>query len=410
MIADSPLPTDLAARIEELRSSIRYHQHRYYVLDDPEISDQEFDVLFHELQRLEAEHPELRSDDSPTQRVGGYVAEKFEKVRHPTAMLSLGNAFSQEELYAWRDRLRRLLPADDRTALRYVVEPKFDGLTVVLHYESGRFVLGATRGDGLYGENVTPNLRTVRVLPLQIPLDPQAGPAPTRLVARGEVYVEKQDFMRFNEAQLAQGVKSYANPRNFASGSLRQLDTTISAGRPLKVWLYQALIVEGEQIPTSHSGGLELMRRLGLPVCPDVAMFDDAAFDDTEHSPGLVARVVESFAPAKFDKPSRGQDRGCERRRNLRQPTATHQDCARLVSPHRQTSLKSVQNPIFLAIPANGRIRRRENPDLGWAGGADRVRSLPPANLGRALGGMEWPAPSDAQVSNLWRSPSDVFP
>jgi DNA ligase (NAD+) len=280
MIVDSPLPTDLSARMEELRSLIRYHQHRYYVLDDPEISDTEFDVLFQELQQLEAEHPELRSDDSPTQRVGGYVSEKFEKVRHPTPMLSLGNAFSQEELFAWRERLRRLLPADDRAALRYVVEPKFDGLTVVLHYENGRFVLGATRGDGLFGENVTPNLRTVRVLPLQIPLDPKEGPAPTRLVARGEVYVEKQDFTRFNEAQLAQGVKSYANPRNFASGSLRQLDTTISAGRPLKVWLYQALIVEGEQIPTSHSGGLDLMRRLGLPVCPDVAFFDDAAFDD----------------------------------------------------------------------------------------------------------------------------------
>ena len=266
--------------MEELRSLIRYHQHRYYVLDDPEISDQEFDVLFQELQRLEAEHPELRSNDSPTQRVGGYVSEKFEKVRHPAPMLSLGNAFSQEELYAWRERLRRLLPADDRVALRYVVEPKFDGLTVVLHYENGRFVLGATRGDGLNGENVTPNLRTVRVLPLQIPSDPKQGPAPTRLVARGEVYVEKADFTRFNEAQLAQGVKSYANPRNFASGSLRQLDTTISAGRPLKVWLYQALIVEGDPIPTSHSGGLELMLRLGLPVCPDVAMFDDVAFDD----------------------------------------------------------------------------------------------------------------------------------
>ncbi|MFN8467595.1 MAG: NAD-dependent DNA ligase LigA [Caldilineaceae bacterium] len=280
MIVDSPLPTDLAARVEELRSSVRYHQHRYYVLDDPEISDQEFDVLFQELQQLEAEHPELRSDDSPTQRVGGYVSEKFEKVRHPAPMLSLGNAFSQEELYAWRERLRRLLPADDRAALRYVVEPKFDGLTVVIHYENGRFVLGATRGDGLFGENVTPNLRTVRVLPLQIPLDPKEGPAPARLVARGEVYVEKADFTRFNEAQLAQGVKSYANPRNFASGSLRQLDTTISAGRPLKVWLYQALIVEGEQVPISHSGGLDLMRRLGLPVCPDVAFFDDTAFDD----------------------------------------------------------------------------------------------------------------------------------
>jgi DNA ligase (NAD+) len=280
MIVDSVPPTDLAARVEELRSSIRYHQHRYYVLDDPEISDQEFDVLFQELQRLEAEHPELRSDDSPTQRVGGFVADKFEKVRHPAPMLSLGNAFDQEELYAWRERLRRLVGAEERSLLRYVVEPKFDGLTVVLHYENGRFVLGATRGDGLHGENVTANLRTVRVLPLQVPHDRQHGPAPSRLVARGEVYVEKDDFTRFNEAQLAQGVKSYANPRNFAAGSLRQLDTAISAGRPLKVWVYQALIVEGEQVPASHSEGLEMMRRLGLPVCPDVALFEDADFDE----------------------------------------------------------------------------------------------------------------------------------
>jgi DNA ligase (NAD+) len=276
----SPLPTDLSARVEELRAAIRYHQHRYYILDDPEISDQEFDVLFQELQRLEAEHPALRTDDSPTQRVGGYVSERFEKVRHPAPMLSLGNAFRHEELYAWRDRLHRLLPPEERAALRYVVEPKFDGLTVVLHYENGAFVLGATRGDGLYGENVTPNLRTVRVLPLQVPLDPQGPRAPARLVARGEVYVEKEDFSRFNEAQTAQGVKTYANPRNFASGSLRQLDTTISAGRPLKVWVYQALIVEGGATPDSHSGGLELMRELGLPVCPDVALFEDAAFED----------------------------------------------------------------------------------------------------------------------------------
>jgi DNA ligase (NAD+) len=280
MSAVSPLPTDLDARVEELRAAIRYHQHRYYVLDDPEISDQEFDVLFQELQRLEAEHPQLRTDDSPTQRVGGFVADKFEKVRHPAPMLSLGNAFSHEELYAWRDRLHRLLPAEERAALRYVVEPKFDGLTVVLHYENGRFVLGATRGDGLYGENVTANLRTVRVLPLQIPLNPTGAAAPVRLVARGEVYVEKEDFTRFNEAQTAQGVKSYANPRNFAAGSLRQLDTAVTAGRPLKVWVYQALIVEGDKAPDSHSAGLALMRELGLPVCPDVALFADAAFDE----------------------------------------------------------------------------------------------------------------------------------
>ena len=305
MDTNSPLPTDLAARVEELCSLVRYHQHRYYVLDDPEISDPEFDALFQELQRLEAEYPQLAGDDSPTQRVGGFVAEKFEKVRHPVPTLSLGNAFGPGELAAWRDRLHRLLGAEERAGLRYVVEPKFDGLTVVLHYEGGRFVLGATRGDGTFGENVTANLRTVRVLPLQIPekhstqgrkgaeAQSEEGAsydlaAPQRLVVRGEVYVEKDDFTRFNEAQVVQGVKSYANPRNFAAGSLRQLDSSVSAARPLKLWVYQVLIVEGGPDPATHSEGLELMQRLGLPVCPDVALFDDAQFDD-------LAAYVQAF-------------------------------------------------------------------------------------------------------------------
>ena len=162
-------PTD-STRLESLRAAVRYHQHRYYVLDDPEVSDAEFDALFRELQRLEAEHPELASPDSPTVRVGGLIAERFEKVRHPAPILSLANAFGPEDIRAWRERLRRLLPEEEQAKLAYVVEPKFDGLTVVLHYENGRFVLGSTRGDGEVGENITPNLRTVRVLPLTIPV------------------------------------------------------------------------------------------------------------------------------------------------------------------------------------------------------------------------------------------------
>ena len=152
-------------RVEALREIVRQHQYRYYILDDPTVSDQEFDALFRELQALEAEHPEVRSDDSPTQRVGGTISDRFEKTRHPALMLSLANAFSADDLRAWRERVKRLLPAAQRTALSYVVEPKFDGLTVVLHFEQGSFVLGATRGDGEYGENITPNLRTVRVMP-----------------------------------------------------------------------------------------------------------------------------------------------------------------------------------------------------------------------------------------------------
>lgn len=287
----NPEPTGtetVQTRIETLRQTIRYHQHRYYILDDPTISDQEFDAYFRELQALEAEHPEFRSDDSPTVRVGGLVADRFEKVRHPTPTLSLANAFGADDLRAWRDRVKRFLPEKQRANLRYVVEPKFDGLTVVLHYEGGRFTLGATRGDGDYGENITANLRTVRVMPLHIPLaDTALVQAPTRLVVRGEAYVEKADFQRFNEQQAEQGERMYANPRNFAAGSLRQLDSRISATRPLKLWVYQTLILEGGVQLVSHSESLAYVKQLGLPVCPDLQLFDDADFEQ------LVAYTVD---------------------------------------------------------------------------------------------------------------------
>ncbi|MFN8487549.1 MAG: NAD-dependent DNA ligase LigA [Caldilineaceae bacterium] len=299
---------DVRNRIDQLRKTIRYHQHRYYVLDDPVISDSEFDALFRELQELEAAYPNLRSDDSPTVRVGGVVADRFEKVRHPAPTLSLANAFSEADLRAWRDRLKRFLPENRRSDVAYVVEPKFDGLTVVLHYENGRFVLGATRGDGEYGENITPNLRTVRVMPLEIPdeqhLTPAPSPpleregkAPTRLVLRGEAYVDKADFEEFNRRHGEETGRIYANPRNFAAGSLRQLDSSISATRPLKLWVYQILILEGaENPPTTQSENLAYLKRLGLPVSPDVKRFTDADFEQ------LVAYVVE-FGNRRFDLP-----------------------------------------------------------------------------------------------------------
>jgi DNA ligase (NAD+) len=272
----------LLERVDRLRQLVRYHQYRYYVLDAPEISDHQFDALFDELMALEAVHPELRSADSPTVRVGGEIAERFEKVQHPTLMLSLAKATGDGDLNAWRERVKRLLTANQQTELAYVVEPKFDGLTVVLHYENGRFTLGATRGDGEFGENITPNLRTVRRLPLQIPVQAgeEAGVAtPGRLVVRGEVYVEKAEFERFNRRQAESGEMTYANPRNFASGSLRQLDSGITAARPLKLWVYQALMMEGAASPPlSHSASLEYLRQLGLPVCPDVARFADTEF------------------------------------------------------------------------------------------------------------------------------------
>ncbi len=288
---------DPASRIAHLRDLVRYHQYRYYILDDPELSDQEFDALFFELRDLEEAHPELRSNDSPTVRVGGFVAERFEKVAHPAPMLSLANAFSQDELRAWRDRVRRLLPGDELSRLAYVVEPKFDGLTVVLHYEQGVFTLGATRGDGDFGENITPNLRTVRRLPLTIPANRSAEiTAPTRLVVRGEAYVDKADFLRFNQRQEEAGERTYANPRNFAAGSLRQLDSSISAQRPIKLWTYHLLVWEGENAPTSQSNSLEALAALGLPISPEVRRFADADFE-------ALAAFVEDFGRRRHDLP-----------------------------------------------------------------------------------------------------------
>ena len=252
------------ARVERLRKVIREHQHRYYVLDDPSVSDAEFDALWRELVALEEKDPALRSDDSPTVRVGGATQDRFEKVRHPTQMLSLGNAFSADDMTAWNERVLRLLPSG--TELSWVTEPKIDGLTVVLHYERGRFVLGATRGDGKVGEDVTANLRTVRSLPLQIPASGRRKP-PAKLVVRGEVYLETDDFARFNAAQEARGEKTYANPRNFAAGSLRQLDSTITAKRPLRLWAYQIIEARGLAV-SSQWGALDALRDLGFPVTP----------------------------------------------------------------------------------------------------------------------------------------------
>ena len=275
-------------RVEDLRQLILHHQHRYYVLDDPDISDVAFDALFHELQVLEEENPELADPNSPTVRVGGGVAERFERVEHQVPVLSLANAFGEEDLHRWRERILRLLPEDEQGALAYVVEPKFDGLTVVLQYEDGRFTMGATRGDGEVGENITPNLRTVQQLPLQIPVEGAAGEAaatsltaPRRLILRGEVYVEEEAFSAFNRSQEEKGERTYANPRNFAAGSLRLLDSGISAGRPLKLWTYQTFVTEGAgDAPLSHWESLERLRAYGFPVCDESRRFGDDEWDD----------------------------------------------------------------------------------------------------------------------------------
>lgn len=265
---------DVKERIEELRKEIRYHDYRYYVLDSPVISDAEYDKLMRELRELEAAHPELITPDSPTQRVGGEPLDKFEKVRHPKPMLSLNDAFDEEELRAWLERISKLLPEGIRPQdLEYVVEPKIDGLTVVLTYENGVYVQGATRGNGVEGEDVTANLKTIKGVPLRIPVSPD-GPPPARLVVRGEAYMPIDQFEKFNRRQAELGEKTFANPRNAAAGSVRQLDPRITASRPLSIFTYAIVDSEGVTITTQWDS-LQYLRRMGFPVNPDSRLLPD---------------------------------------------------------------------------------------------------------------------------------------
>jgi len=253
-------------RVEQLRALLQHHNRRYYVLDDPEISDAEYDRLMRELQALEAEFPDLITPGSPTQRVSGEVAEKFEKVEHRLPMLSLANAFTDEEISEFDERIRKLTGIQ---AVDYVCEAKLDGLAVELIYEKGAFAKGSTRGDGEVGENITANLRTIRGLPLQ--LSPPAGAeVPPYLEVRGEVFIRKKDFEKLNAQREQQGEPLYVNPRNTAAGSLRQLDSRITASRPLSIFFYEVGVVDGRSF-VRHWDKLELLRALGFPVNPDNA-------------------------------------------------------------------------------------------------------------------------------------------
>ncbi len=258
------MTTDLATRAAQLRQLINYHAHRYYVQDAPEISDEAYDALFAELRRLEEQHPELITPDSPTRRTGAPPAEGFVKVEHPAPMLSLGNVTAAGELRAWRDRALRLLP--EGMEMAYVVEPKIDGLTVVLHYEHGVFVQGVTRGDGYVGEDITANLRTLHTLPLRVPVDASGPPAPARLVVRGEAYMSKANFARFQAEQAAAVGKKYVNPRNTAAGALRNLDPAVTASRPLELWAYQVVAKEGGPDLVMQWDALLYLAALGFPV------------------------------------------------------------------------------------------------------------------------------------------------
>jgi DNA ligase (NAD+) len=254
---------DLRQRLEQLRQLINYHNYQYHVLDTPVISDYEYDQLMTELRSIEGDHPEWVTPDSPSQRVGGEPEERFKKVQHPAPILSLANAFGEDDIRAWYERILKL---DDRVEqAEYVVQPKMDGLTVVLHYQDGRFVQGATRGDGYTGEDITANLRTIRALPLTIPISPD-GPLPPRdLSVRGEAFIMIDDFKALNKRLEEAGEKTYLNPRNTAAGSLRQLDPALTDSRPLTLQTYE-IVYSSDPVPATQYETIEYLSQLGFPV------------------------------------------------------------------------------------------------------------------------------------------------
>ena len=258
---------DAASRVQELRRQVEYHTERYYLLDDPEISDAEFDALVRELRALEEAHPELRTDESPTQKVGGRASTAFAEARHRVPMMSLDNAFSFDELVAWGKRMERYIgvggePQDGSVHVDYVCELKIDGIACSLLYEDGRYVRGATRGDGVVGEDVTENVRTISVVPERL-----EGDAPEVLEVRGEVYMPVSAFEELNQRQGEAGLRLFANPRNSGAGSLRQKDPKVTASRDLRFWAYQ--LGEGPRF-RRHSEALDFLKAAGLPVNPEV--------------------------------------------------------------------------------------------------------------------------------------------
>jgi DNA ligase (NAD+) len=269
--ADSPASSlrERRERAAELRRDLAYHNHRYYVLDDPAIGDEQYDALLDELRRIEADHPELVTPDSPTQRVGAEPVSKLEKVRHPQPMYSLANARSEEELRAWVARMRSHLAREgiEDPDLRFVAEPKIDGLAISLVYRDGMLERGATRGNGEVGEDVTHNLRTIPSIPLRI------DEAPPLLEVRGEVYMSLPDFTALNERRAEAGLSTFMNPRNSAAGTIRQLDPQLAAERPLSMWCYGIGSVEGLTL-NSHWEALEWLRSHGFRVNADVVRLD----------------------------------------------------------------------------------------------------------------------------------------
>jgi len=260
-------PGKAKERIEKLRAEINHHNYRYYVLDDPEVADAEYDELMRELQGLEAKFPHFLTPDSPTQRVGAAPVEAFGVVEHPLPLLSLGNAFSSEELNAWYNRISKLIAGEK---FDFACEHKIDGLAVALTYIDGRLVTGATRGDGLRGEDITQNLRTVRSIPLSVPKD-----APPRFEVRGEVFLPRAGFEKLNRERAKEGLPLFANPRNAAAGSVRQLDPRVTVRRPLDIYIYMLGWAEDKATPSTHWETMEYLKSLGFKTNPNNRLLDN---------------------------------------------------------------------------------------------------------------------------------------
>ena len=261
-----PAAKDVEKKIEVLREKIRHHEYLYYVLDNPEISDQDFDRLMQQLKDLEAENPSLITPDSPTQRVGGKPREGFVKVRHSSPMLSLDNTYSEEELRGWERRVHELTGRKD---VDYVCELKLDGMSLSLGYDDGHLARGVTRGDGSVGEDVTLNVRTVRSVPLSIPKEKlkKAG-IPPNFEVRGELLMPTAAFKKLNQERESAGLPTFANPRNFTAGTVRQLDAAITAQRPLDFFGYQ-LLENGRTYFDRHSKTLDALDAAGFKVNPN---------------------------------------------------------------------------------------------------------------------------------------------
>ncbi len=283
------VPPQVAARAAELRRLLREHSYRYYVLNAPTITDAEYDALFRELQQLEAEYPALVTPDSPTQRVGSDLQSDMPKVRHVAPVLSLSNAYSVAELRAWRERIGKLLP--EGATLDYVVEPKFDGLTVVLTYEDGVLARAATRGDGEVGDDVTPNVRTVRAIPLRVPVMTGGPDVPRVLVVRGEVLMLKDDFAALNAQRVAEGLTPFVNARNAAAGALKQKDPRVTASRPLTAYCYAILHAEGGDVPATQWETLQYLGAFGFRIAKDVIRHLETLDE--------VIAYIEEFAPRR---------------------------------------------------------------------------------------------------------------